>query len=78
MPKITKYGGASVWDGNNSSQSGEKQPNLETKTIEDDQQLVQMTENPSEKDQTGNSSASLTDGEKSSDDFDQDEELFGP
>lgn len=68
MPKITKNGGASVWGGNNSSPLEEKPQNLETKTSEQDQPLVQMTENPSEKDQTESYSVSSTDGENSNSD----------
>ena len=66
MPKITVHGGASIWDGNNSSPSEEKQQNLETKTEEVEEWLVPTMESPSEKDQTETSSAHLTVGKKTS------------
>ena len=66
MPKITKHGGASIWPGNNFSQSPKKQEISETNQTEQDQQLAPMTENLSEKDQTESYSVPLMDGPKDS------------
>lgn len=72
MPKINKSGvsNASVeasedesWLGNNSSVLQEKAQNSDENMDSEDLKPVLMTENPSEKDLTENSSASMTDGE---------------
>lgn len=80
MPKISNANGPTneadkSWPGSNSEQSEEKQQNSEANTSELDELLAPTMENPLEKDQTDNSSAFLTDGEKTDDDFDQEDEF---